>query len=209
MIWIGAPSNDSWTGSAFVCLALFGSGEARMSSPTDHLTNGEAHSAQAVEECLQELVSGTEYRFSEWPNSTVPSVAAGVYTIWNDRTLIYVGMAGRSHTEESLARATAQSNYVTGLRSRLKSHASGRRSGDQFCVYVADRFILPTLSMLEVQAIGLGELSLDALVRKHIHELLSYRFVVMPSGRDAHELERMIRQGALHVGQPILNPLSP
>jgi len=161
-----------------------------------------------VQEYLQELAFGTEFLFSEWPNSAVPSVAAGVYTIWNHRTLIYVGMAGRGHTEESLASGAAQPKYVTGLRSRLKSHASGRRSGDQFCVYVADRFILPTLKMQEVQAIGLGEVSFDALVRKYIHEFLTYRFVVTRSAQDANEIERMIRRGALKAGPPILNPLS-
>jgi hypothetical protein len=144
--------------------------------------NGTARSSDIRQRCLlpkrwqeylQELAFGTEYRFSEWPNSAVPSVAAGVYTIWNHRTLIYVGMAGRGHTEESLARGAAQPKYVTGLRSRLKSYTSGRRSGDQFCVYVADRFILPVLKMQEVQAIGPGEVSLGCTSPK-VHPRIAY-----------------------------------
>jgi len=39
------------------------------------------------------------------------------------------------------------------LYTRLRSHASGRRSGDQFCIYVADRFVLPTLSQEDIMAI--------------------------------------------------------
>jgi hypothetical protein len=35
-------------------------------------------------------------------------------------------------------------------------HASGRRSGDRFCVYVADRLVLPTLSQEDITAIGSG-----------------------------------------------------
>ena len=43
------------------------------------------------------------YRFSDWPNDAVPQVAAGVYTIWRDEQLVYVGMAGRSLTAECIA----------------------------------------------------------------------------------------------------------
>ena len=33
-----------------------------------------------------------------------------------------------------------------GLWTRLNSHAIGRSSGDQFCVYACDRFVVPHLS---------------------------------------------------------------
>ena len=32
------------------------------------------------------------------------------------------------------------------LWTRLGSHASGRRSGDQFNVYICDRFVVPALT---------------------------------------------------------------
>jgi hypothetical protein len=35
------------------------------------------------------------YRFSDWPNPTVPFLAIGVYVIWEGSTLIYCGMSGR------------------------------------------------------------------------------------------------------------------
>lgn len=69
-------------------------------------------------------------RFSDWPNADVPTVAAGVYVIWEAETLIYAGMCGRE-----LEKASDKQRY--GLVTRLHSHASGRLSGDQFCVYVA------------------------------------------------------------------------
>ena len=40
----------------------------------------------------------------------------------------------------------AEHTRVRGVRDRLDSHRSGRRSGDQFAVYVCDRLVLQTLS---------------------------------------------------------------
>jgi len=88
------------------------------------------------------LAAATAYPFSDWPNPEVPTFAAGVYTIWHrDGRFIYVGMSGRGMTADTVDRKKPQ-----GIYTRLKSHATGRRSGDQFCVYVADRFVLPSLS---------------------------------------------------------------
>lgn len=73
--------------------------------------------------------------FAEWPTNAVAVSRAGsaVYTVW-DRAgaFVYVGMSGRS---------TAATG--AGPFGRLNSHANGRRSGDQFNVYVSDRFVLP------------------------------------------------------------------
>lgn len=72
------------------------------------------------------------HRFAEWPNSEIPAVAAGVYAIWEAETLIYCGISGRE-----LEKASDKQRY--GLVTRLHSHANGRLSGDQFCVWVANR----------------------------------------------------------------------
>ena len=83
---------------------------------------------------------GAAYWFANWPNSAVPTFGAGVYTVWdNDGHFIYVGMSGRGITAE-----TNRQNKPQGIYTRLQSHASGRRSGDQFCVCVADQLVLPT-----------------------------------------------------------------
>ena len=52
---------------------------------------------------------------------------------------------------------------VAVLATRLRSHASGRRSGDQFCVYVADHYVMPELTREQITAIRDGELSMDEL----------------------------------------------
>jgi hypothetical protein len=48
----------------------------------------------------------------------------------------------RDLLRRSLRPARRSAHWSRGLRSRLVGHASGRRSGDQFCVYVADLLVL-------------------------------------------------------------------
>jgi hypothetical protein len=90
-----------------------------------------------------------------------------------------------------------------GLWTRLNSHASGRRSGDQFCVYVCDRLVVPTLSASQLQE---GSLSLDGLTKQYIREFLTYRFVVTSDSTDAYRMERLVQSGTLSAGKPTLNP---
>lgn len=147
------------------------------------------------------------YRFADWPVSAVPRVAPGVYTIWNNDELIYVGMSGQGGgaSREALNRARKRGR-TWGLRTRLASHASGRRSGDQFCVYIADRLVLGTLSADEINKISANILSLDQLVKRYIHERLTFRFIETDSGAEALAIEEEVKKGCL--GQkPFLNPL--
>jgi hypothetical protein len=155
---------------------------------------------------LDGLFSGRVYRFAEWPNPDVPAVAAGVYTIFNGDQFIYVGMAGRGMRADEIG-ALDEPVRAKGLKSRLKSHASGRRSGDQFCVYICDRFVVPTLSSDAQARIGEGTLLLDKLTRHYIHERLSYRFITTSDGGEAFGIERGIQGGDGPAGPPFLNPL--
>jgi len=63
------------------------SGEHSVEAPAESTRQGNL---------LHSLESGPSYRFADWPNESVPKVAARVYTIWDAARLIYVGMAGRS-----------------------------------------------------------------------------------------------------------------
>jgi hypothetical protein len=82
-----------------------------------------------------------------------------VYTIWNRAGhFIYVGMAGRGET------STARGYGPFG---RLNSYASGRRSGDRFCVYVCDRLVLPTVRD-RIDDIAAGKFSLDQATRDYV-----------------------------------------
>ena len=110
-------------------------------------------------------------------------------------------MSGRGITADTNRRNTPQ-----GIYTRLQSHASGRRSGDQFCVYVADRLVLPILSQEDITAIASGRHQMDAFVRRYIHENLSYRFAMLPDGAAAYAVEAAIKSGGWEQGRPLLNP---
>jgi hypothetical protein len=170
---------------------------------------------------LYEIEHGEVYAFADWliNRPDIPRVAAGVYTIWEDDRLIYSGMAGASLTAEDIARQKTPadirreekgqkpSRKHCGLGDRLRAHAAGRRSGDQFCVYIGDRFVIPTLTPAQQTAIGAGTLSLDQLIREHIRRALTYRYTQTNNGVDAVALEMRVLRGALSAGRPFLNPV--
>lgn len=151
------------------------------------------------------LQNGPLSRFKDWPNPDVPSVCAGIYTVWDGDDFLYAGMAGRKLTRQAIENGHV-STKEQGLRKRLAAHAAGQRSGDQFSVYVADRFVLKSLSGTQIGKIAAGTLSFDRLVRQYIHERLNYRWLKMPDDGTAFQLEQAIRNGALPAGLPLLNP---
>ncbi len=142
------------------------------------------------------------HRFADWPNREIPQIAAGVYAIWRDSgEFIYVGMSGKG------IEAVDPSRSRFGLYTRLNSHASGRLSGDQFCVYVANRLVVPELTAEQLSRFASGELSLDALTRTYIRQHFSYSFALVGTTTDAFELERDAQRGLVFAGKPLLNPL--
>jgi hypothetical protein len=162
-------------------------------------TPGMAEVSSDVRSLLDTLEHGLLFWFADWPTSAVPRSGALVYTVWNrSGQLIYVGMAGRGET--SAARGF-------GPFGRLNSHASGRRSGDQFCVYVCDRLVLPTVRD-RIAEIAAGRFSLDQATRDYVRTELGFRMVRVTDGRRALQVERLVQRGELAVGRPSLNPLA-
>ena len=159
-----------------------------------------------MKRALVALAEGPAHRFADWPNPEVPAVAAGVYTIFQGSTFLYVGMSGLRLTEERIATLRLEGATKKGLKGRLQSHASGRRSSDRFCVYICDRLVLPRLKPQDIRAIGTGRLSLDQLTKQFIHDTLLYRFAVVRNGEQALKLETEVKLGALPQGAPLLNP---
>ena len=125
-----------------------------------------------------------------------------MYTIW-DRSgrFIYVGMAGRGLEPDVTSARTG-----SGPFGRRNSHASGRRSGDQSCIYICDRLVLPTV-VKRIAKIAAGQLSLDQLTRACIRQHLGFRWVVCRSGMEALAIETSIQRGGLSDHKPLLNPL--
>lgn len=128
------------------------------------------------------------FAFSAWPNPSIPAVAAGVYAIWKDSELIYCGMSGREIDSKG---KTSSKKY--GLITRLNSHASGRLSGDQFCVYVANRFVIPSIVADELPLFETGKLTLDTRTKTFIHQHFEYAYALVATSADAYGLERSAR----------------
>jgi len=141
------------------------------------------------------------FKFSDWPNKDIPSVAAGIYAIWNDDELFYCGMSGREIEKN-------QNKKKYGLVTRLNSHAIGRLSGDQFCVYVANRLVIPRLTQGDLPLFANGQLKLDTLTKRYIHEHLEYQYVLVDSSAEAYAVETEARNGKLFGQKPMLNPIN-
>jgi len=79
----------------------------------------------------------------------------------------------------------------TGPWGRLNSHASGRRSGDQFCIYAHDRLVIPSLHS-RFADIGSGDLSLDRETRAISRERPGFRWAAVHRPAVAFELENSL-----------------
>lgn len=143
---------------------------------------------------------GPMHWFSDWPVGEVPQAGSLVYTIWNrSDAFVYVGISGRSVT------VSAKSKGPLG---RLASHASGRRSGDQFLIYVCDRLVLPRLGN-RIADIADGTVSLDGETKEYVRTNLGFRWLAMKDPAAAYALERALQAGEYDPpGKPLLNPLA-
>lgn len=151
------------------------------------------------------LTEGPSHRFNDWPNPLVPRVAAGVYTIWRGGEFIYVGMSGRGLSRDQIAGHRQGEGRQRGIFTRLASHASGVRSGDQFCVYVADRLVLPQLIPSDIESIAAVRHHFDKLVKAFIHEHFEYRFAESEDGATAGQWEDSLRLNGWKGQLPLLN----
>ena len=141
------------------------------------------------------------FKFKNWPNPNIPQVAAGVYVIWQGEELLYAGMSGRE-----IEKAVKDGKKKYGLVTRLASHASGRLSGDQFCVYVANRIVIPELKQSQLNKLRDGTVTLDQITKKFIRTKLEYQYLLVDRSQDAFDLENHCRSGAIFQMKPTLNP---
>ena len=77
----------------------------------------------------------------------------------------------------------------------------------QFCIYVFDRLVLPTLSLQQIQNAARGQLSLDGLTRQLIRQSLCHRSTLVGDAIAARAVEREIQREGLASRPPQLNPL--
>ncbi len=151
---------------------------------------------------LTALEQGQFLSFKTADLASIKDHTAGVYTVWRGEDFVYVGIGGTKVTGPALA---GEQTYA-GLAGRLRSHGTGYRSGDKFCIYVVDRFVLPTLTQPQIREISEGLLSFDSLIRKYIQANLGFRHLVTETGSEARAIETAVKHGALRAGRPQLNP---
>lgn len=156
----------------------------------------------STEAAIPGLETGKLFPFADWPNEEIPLVSVGAYTVWLGEQLLYVGYSGRNLRPHEITRA----KKAKGLMTRIKSHRSGLRSGDAFCLFICDRFVVPKLDGEALQALARGEQLLDGLTRRFIRQELSYRFITTDGSESARRIEGQVRAGILKAGKPLLNP---
>ena len=137
----------------------------------------------------------TPISFSDDPRKHIPKNGSIIYSVWDvNEQFIYIGISG-------LQKSLEKRNPL----SRMISHASGVRSGDQFCVYIHDFFVIPNLIKEKDYKPERGYL--DKLTKTYIHVNLSYRFIGF-EGDDSdmfvRRSENQIKSGVLGL-TPILN----
>jgi hypothetical protein len=126
----------------------------------------------------------------------IPEFGSIIYTVFLDKTeFIYVGIGG-------LSGSTVERRNP---KSRIKQHTQGTRSGDQFCIYIQDFYVLPNLLN---QSYEPKKGYLDQLTKEFIQTRLSYRFLVIQT-KDSDEvvrrLEKEIQSGKFNGIKPKLN----
>ncbi|MDA0723575.1 MAG: GIY-YIG nuclease family protein [Verrucomicrobia bacterium] len=140
-----------------------------------------------LEELWYDLNRQSVHAFADWPNREIPKGKPGVYLIYQGVRLIYVGKAKKN------------------LLGRLTQHARGHRSGDQFCVYLGDRLVMPKLGIDQMKDLFSGELSLDHEIKKFVRSQLSYRYLIVKDDPTARTLEAHGLQVAKGQGAELLN----
>ena len=122
----------------------------------------------------------------------IPQYGSIIYTVFLDRKeFIYVGIGGLSGKKDP--------------RSRIRQHTQGRRSGDQFCIYVQDFYVIP---LLIGQTYFPKKGHLDQLTKEFIQKRLTYRYMVFQdedSDKVVRKLEKELQINLHGHGLPKLN----
>ena len=129
----------------------------------------------------------------------IPEYGSILYAVFLDnKEFIYVGIGGLS----------GKSVKERNPRSRIIQHAQGRRSGDQFCIYIQDFYVIPTIINKTYEP---KKGYLDTLTKEFIQSRLTYRYLVVQtedSDKVVRRLERELQNNEHGFGVPKLNGIS-
>jgi len=144
---------------------------------------------------------GASFSFEQNPREIIPAYGSIIYTVWDrDDNWLYVGIGG-----VGLGAQTPLEKR--NPRSRIQQHRSGIRSGDQFCIYVHDKYIVPSLDLTNYQ---FNKGALDRLTRDYIRKYMRYRFMVFQTVDGnviVRKIEKELKDGLPNYGKPLLNGL--
>ena len=126
----------------------------------------------------------------------IPEYGSILYTVFLDqKEFIYVGIGGLS----------GKSVKERNPRSRIIQHSQGRRSGDQFCIYIQDFYVIPSIINKKYEP---KKGYLDTLTKEFIQSRLTYRYLVVQtddSDKVVRRLERELQSNQHGHGVPKLN----
>ena len=88
-----------------------------------------------------------------------------------------------------------------------ESQAKSQLSGDQFNIYVANRFVVPSLNKDQQSQMFTGLLTLEILTQQYIHQNFRFRYLIGNHNNEAFAIERLLRGGYIFNQRPHLNPL--
>ena len=133
------------------------------------------------------LFSCQLYKYTNWPNPKVPP-KPGVYAVWQEEELVWVGSAGGS------------------LRSRFEKHSKGQRRGSEFLKAVFARLMFRHLGLEKAMKMaGETQLLVDVITAKFVKEHLSYQYLPTRNEQTAEFIATAICQGKTCFPQPFLN----
>jgi hypothetical protein len=134
-------------------------------------------------------------QFSTTDLNHIAEYGSILYAVFLDRSeFIYVGIGG------TMGKTVEDRNP----RSRIKQHAQGWRSGDQFCIYIQDFYVIPELVKTDYKA---KKGYLDQLTRDFIQSRLTYRYLVIQtedSNKVVRQLERELQSNKHGPLPPLL-----
>lgn len=161
------------------------------------MTNNQTHIGVDCRELFDPLVEPIS--FQDNPRDHIPATGSIIYTVWDrDGQWIYVGIGGVGQSPNTPLEKR-------NPRSRILQHRSGLRSGDQFCIYVHDYYIVPRL---ELSTYEFKRGDLDRMTKEFIQKELFYRFMVFQTdngNRLVRDLETILKKGVQGIGKPLLN----
>lgn len=135
-------------------------------------------------------------QFSTTDINHIAEYGSILYAVFLDRSeFIYVGIGG------TMGKTVEDRNP----RSRIKQHAQGWRSGDQFCICIQDFYVIPELVKTDYTP---KKGYLDQLTRDFIQSRLTYRYLVIQaedSNKVVRQLERELQSNKYGHGVPTLN----